>query len=146
MIKKIEGKHYIVWKRKRFRGLKRKGISETFWLNWGPFSTPIPKAKNVQQCTVSYRFLCSWRSTCCVDYTKKTLLSTSISLAYMTFPFFFFFFWNYVRYITFGTILCHNSPHSELWLVRMCLHMIHWHILTKHNSSCDTKLRQKLCP
>ena len=49
-----------------------------------------------------------------VNYTKKTLLSTGISLAYMTFPFFFFFFWNYVRNITFGTILYHNSPHSEL--------------------------------
>ena len=41
---------------------------------------------------------------------------------------------NYARDITFGTILCHNSPHSELWLVRVCFHMTHWHILTNHNS------------
>ena len=82
-----------------------------------PFSTPIPKAKNVQH-SVQYSFLCSWRSTCCVNYTKKTLLSTGISLAYMT----FFFFLNYVRDIIFGTILCHNSPHGELWLVKVFPH------------------------
>ena len=103
-----------------------------------PFFNSNPQGKECSTlCTVYYRFLCSWRSTCCVNYTKKTLLSTGISLACMTF---FFFFLNYVRDIIFGTTLCHNSSHGKLWLVRVFPHdpltysyqsqFVMWHKIT----------------
>ena len=120
MIKKIGGKHNIVWKRKRFKGLKRKGISETFWLNWGPFSTPIPKAKNVQhcvQCTIDFFALEDPRAVSTIQRRPYCLLAFLLAIWLL-----FFFFLNYVRDIIFGTTLCNNSPHGKLWLVRIFPH------------------------
>ena len=49
--------------------------------------------------------------------------------------------------INFGINLCHNSPHDELWLIRVYLYMICWHNLTNHNLPCDVlwhKIMSKL--
>lgn len=50
-----------------------------------------------------------------------------------------------VRDIIFCTILYYNSLYGELWLIRMCSHIIHWYTLTNHNLQCG-QLWHKIMP
>ena len=47
--------------------------------------------------------------------------------------------------IEFDTILCYNSSHDELKLVRVCQWVMWKHILTNHNSPYD-ELCHKIVP
>ena len=45
---------------------------------------------------------------------------------------------NYAKDTTFGTTLCHNSPHGKLWLVRVCpltysyqLQLVMWRVMAQ---------------
>lgn len=50
-------------------------------------------------------------------------------------------------------LLCHNSSHNELWLIKVCLYMVHWHIFTNYYSPvaqsyanfCSTSVTQRIC-